>query len=299
MKLPADLIQKLGEVHEEAGSWLETLDDLFRRLEARWDIRVTGLVEELSYHVVAFAEGADGAPYILKLGPPTPESLQEIAALSYYDGDGICRLLATDPEATAMLLERVQPGVSLWNSQDDDLATRACADLLLQLWCPVDDESAFRSLHSWTRALPEYLERHPKDGPLPHDITQKSTILLEELLQEDNEPVLLHGDLHHGNILTATHQPFLAIDPKGIVGARAFDVTAFLRNPEGITQRSDFGRVLDRRITVFSERLELSPREIARWSYVECALSSCWYFRETGKSAQSTQTMAAALERWL
>ena len=44
--------------------------------------------------------------------------------------------------------------------------------------------------------------------------------------------MLLHGDLHHDNILTATREPYLAIDPKGLVGNRAYDVTAAMLNPD-------------------------------------------------------------------
>ena len=166
MTLPPALVQKLREVHDHADPWLDELAALIEKLEEQWNVRVTGLVDELSYHVVAFAEAADGTPYILKMGPPNPESLQEIRALEYYDGDGICCLIAAEPEAVAMLLERVQPGVSLWKVEDDELATHACADLLSQLWRPVEDASNFRSLESWTSARPEHFERYPQSGPL-------------------------------------------------------------------------------------------------------------------------------------
>ncbi len=54
--------------------------------------------------------------------------------------------------------------------------------------------------------------------------------LAQELLLSQGEPVLLHGDLHHYNLLQ--HQDtWLAIDPKGVVGEREFEIGAFLRNP--------------------------------------------------------------------
>ena len=276
MKLPAHLIRTLKGVHPDAEEWLTAFPSYLEQLETAWNIRVLSLVEDLSFNVVALAEGDDGTPYILKMSPPGGEFSRELAALRLYDGDGIAKLIRADEQGGAMLLERLQPGVSFWRTDDDELATRTCAELLLQLWRPVEDMTSLRDLTSWTRALPAYLEQNPNGGALPQNFARKANDLLTELLQEQTDPVLLHADLHHGNILSATRQPYLAIDPKGIVGARAFDVTAFLRNPYDLTKRADFKRVLETRLSIFSEMLGLSKEELARWGYMFCALSSCW-----------------------
>ena len=246
MKLPTHLIRTLTGVHPDAEDWLSAFPAYLEQLEQTWNIRATGLVEDLSFNVVAFAEGDDGTPYILKMSPPSDDFLREIAALELYGGDGIAKLVRADEQGGAMLLERLHPGTSFWRTEDDELATRTCAELLLQLWRPVEDTTPFRNLKSWTRALPAYVEENPNDGTIPRDLARKANALLSELLQEESDPMLLHADLHHGNILAATRQPYLAIDPKGIVGARAFDVTAFLGNPYGVTKRADFERLLAR-----------------------------------------------------
>ena len=44
------------------------------------------------------------------------------------------------------------------------------------------------------------------------------------------EPVVLHQDLHGGNVLRAQREPWLAIDPKPLVGEREFDTASFLRD---------------------------------------------------------------------
>jgi streptomycin 6-kinase len=55
--------------------------------------------------------------------------------------------------------------------------------------------------------------------------------LFRELIASSESPVLLHGDLHHFNILSARRQPWLAIDPKGVAGEPAYEPGALLRNP--------------------------------------------------------------------
>ena len=275
MQLPEHLLKNMREHQKDTDAWLNALPKYLRELEARWQIRTTGLVEDLSFNVVLFAKGKDGTDYILKLSPPGEDISREVAALQTYDGNGINRLINVDLQGTALLLERLNPGTSFWRTPDDDLATRSCAELLLKLWRPAPDEG-FRTLKSWTRALPAYLETHPQGkGFLPHGLVEKANHLLTDLLQT-GERVLLHADLHHGNILSATRAPYLAIDPKGIVGAKGFDVPAFLGNPHGVTTRPDFEGILERRMSIFSEMLGFSTEEIAAWGLVHSVLNACW-----------------------
>jgi streptomycin 6-kinase len=40
------------------------------------------------------------------------------------------------------------------------------------------------------------------------------------LLTTQREKVVLHGDMHHGNVLNFGSRGWLAIDPKGLIGER-------------------------------------------------------------------------------
>ena len=69
-------------------------------------------------------------------------------------------------------------------------------------------------------------------------------------------PVVLHGDLHHFNILAAERQPWLAIDPKGVVGEPVYETGALLRNPwPDLLSLPDPGRILARRVDQLAEEL--------------------------------------------
>ena len=304
MKLPDTLEHNLRDIHEGADVWIANLSDHIRHLEERWQVRVTGLVPDLSYNVVAFAEGLDGAPYILKLSPPNSEFSQEVAALALYDGDGICRLIDADDGVGVMLLERLEPGVSLWRTDisdapGDDHATRTAAAVMQQLWRPVADPRPFRTLVSWSRALPSYLNAHPNgDGPLPHALLDTAHTLLN-LLTDSDDPVLLHADFHHGNVVSATRQPYLAIDPKGIVGPRGYDVGSFLVNPKPaihVAERSELEEASRRRIAIFSEMLDLETQEVAAWGLVHAALEMCWTLEDHGEGWEKSTEVGAILE---
>ena len=111
-------------------------------------------------------------------------------------------------------------------------------------------------------------------------------------------PFCYNADLHHGNILSATRQPYLAIDPKGIVGVRGYDVGTFLLNPFGINKRMDLDELLDARLNIFSEMLGLTKGELASWGFVHALLSACWSIDE-GKTNEGTLFVAGRLERLL
>ena len=111
--------------------------------------------------------------------------------------------------------------------------------------------------------------------------------MLKELLPTEN-PVLLHGDLHHDNILSAAREPYLAIDPKGLVGNRAYDVAAALLNPDTSTlgKNPELVKILERRTSIFSEILTLDKQEILAWGFTHLVLSNIWSLEDHGETWQ-------------
>ena len=292
--LPPALIRAIRDVHDDADPWLEMLPEILARLEAAWHIRVTGLAPHLSYNVVAYAERSDGTPCILKLSPPSDEIICEAEALSYYAGDGICQLLERDDSVSALLLERITPGVSLqelWTPEEDETHTRITAELMRRLCRPVATPNPFRTLTSWASALWENYES------IPAELQGWAQKLLLEL-GPDTDPVLLHADLHHGNILTATKEPFLAIDPKGIVGAKGYDVGTYLLNPVHATAE-DLITLVPKRLELLSEMLGLDRQELAAWGFVHMVLSACWDAEMSGDWEVRALAVARRLERYL
>src|SRR5262249_55531198 len=151
----------------------------------------------------------------------------EINALKSYGGQGAARLL--EHEQSALLLERLQPGQALWQTwseERDDEHTLIAAQLMQTLWRPARKE--FTTTEEWLVALRKYKEQ--PNQPLPKNLVDKAIHLSGDLEKQIDNAVLLHGDLHHGNILS--HQnTYKAIDPKGVIGDKAFEAGTWIRNP--------------------------------------------------------------------
>jgi len=118
------------------------------------------------------------------------------------------------------------------------------------------------------------------------------------LLNTQRDLVLLHGDIHHDNILWGGDDDWVTIDPKGLIGERGFDTGTWMHNPMGFGLRPDLGVHLRKRIATFADQLELDPLRIAQWSFMFLVLSMCWTTEAEGyDDLQSTMNCACEMER--
>jgi streptomycin 6-kinase len=265
----------------EGRSWLERLPALIQSCAERWALTLEAPFD-LSYNYVAPATRADGSEVVLKVGSPSRESATELAALRLYAGRGIVRLLDYDLELGAMLLERLRPGTMLAELEDDERATLIAADVMARLWRPVPAEHPFPSMAEYTSGLNDLRPYFAGgSGPFPAALVERAERLADELLRSMAEPVVLHGDLHHFNILSAEREPWLALDPKGVVGEPACEVGAFLHNPwPQLGSRGSLRRILHRRVDILAERLGLERERIRGWGIAYGVLAAWWSFDE-------------------
>jgi len=294
-QLPATFIYTVSSTFEGGQQWLANLPELITACEALWGLTVRPHFAGLSYNYVAPASMPDGTEIVLKLGVPREELTTEIEALRLYDGRAMCRLVDADAEQGILLLERLQPGHMLTAASDDEEATRIAAGVMRRLWRPLPEEHIFPSVSEWGDGLAKLrAEFGGTSGPFPARLVEMAESLFADLLASSAEPVLLHGDLHHYNILAAEREPWLAIDPKGVSGEPAYEVGALIRNPmPDIYGWSDLERVLARRFDILAELLELDRQRLVAWSVAQQVLSAWWEYEDL-RNDDWRQTMTVA-----
>jgi len=120
--------------------------------------------------------------------------------------------------------------------------------------------------------------------------------LVAELTASAPAPLLLHGDLHHDNILAAERQPWLAIDPKGLIGDPAYETGALLYNPHPLLlDAPDPGRILARRVDQLAEELSLDRARVRGWGLVRAVLSAWWSVGSSDQFREAVMTCAELL----
>jgi streptomycin 6-kinase len=296
--IPDAFAARMVEMSQEAGkAWLQGLPDLLAACQQRWSLRLLPLSHQLSYNYIVPALLADGTPVILKAGVPRPELSREIEALRAYGGSGSVMLLEADAEQGVLLLERLLPGQPLTEVADDARATSIAAQVMRRLWRPLAPGHGFKPASQWALGLGRLHARfHGGTGPLAPALVARAEALFEELLPSQAEPVLLHGDLHHENILSAQRRPWLAIDPKGVAGEPAYEVGAWLRNPmPQLMAWPDLDGILARRIDQLAEELELDRQRLLGWGLAQAVLSAWWSLEDHGHGWEASMQVAEIL----
>jgi streptomycin 6-kinase len=284
---------------EEGAEWLRDLPALLAEYCARWRLTLLPPFPVLTFNYVAPVTRADGASAVLKVGVPRDEIETEIAALRLCDGAGTVRLLEEDTPRGVMLLERALPGEPLSRLEDDDQATAIAADVMRAIWRPAPDPSPFPTVAGWLRAFERVRAMFDgATGPLPEAALTRAEALGRDLLASPpTEPMLLHGDLHHDNIVSAQRMSWLVIDPKGVTGDPCFEVGAFLTNPYERIMSWDpreWPARMARRVDILTERLGFPRERIVAWAVTQATLSAAWGVEDGEDDARCPDRIARA-----
>jgi streptomycin 6-kinase len=258
----------------------------------------------LAAHARAWGLSPDGAPFrtrsswlqpvrdgetaaMLKL-PFEEEERRGGQVLAWFDGRGAARVLRADGEA--VLVERLADDVDLaalaeTSADGDDDACRILCTVVNALHA--DQPAAPPQVHP-LRPWFASLERQAVGDAL----LSKAWSVADQLLAENCEPRVLHGDIHHANVLHDPAQGWRAIDPKGLIGPRGYDYANLLRNP--LTARARDPARLGRLGGIVGEMSGLSRADILRWVLAHAGLSAAWSLEAGDDPAHSLAVATAA-----
>ncbi|MFD0558580.1 streptomycin 6-kinase [Stackebrandtia endophytica] len=289
--VPGSVDSTIRSVFGERGErWLTELPDVVARLCRQWDLEVTGEAMTGGTHsYVAPVRRGDGTAAALKITVPDEENIAEASALYCYDGDDAVRLYAFDVDSKALLLELAVPGTPLvpqhladthLEGQEDQSANVAlgCA-LYRRLWrVPGELPDGYPEfptvvdmVEPWQETLPKAVADHADefDAGLAEEVVRKCG----EVLIPDGPVGIVNRDTHLGNIIAGRRRPWLLIDPKPLLGERAFDA-GFLTLIQ-IESRRDtaFAR---RAVERTAEWLGVSAERVRTWALLRAVEEVSW-----------------------
>lgn len=272
---------------QEGRAWLARLPELVRGCADRWQLTLGHPFDGAQASLAMPATRADGAPVVVKVQFPHRECEHEAAALRRWNGRGAVRLLDHDPERWALLLERCEPGTRL-READPEQALDVLAGLLPRLW--VDADAPFTRLEDEAAWWASTIETDWKAAgrPIARPLVDAALEAIGDLSATQPERVLLHQDLHGDNVLAATREVWLAIDPKPLAGERAFGLAPIVRSHELGHSREAAVRRLD----VLSDRLGVDRERARRWTIAQTVAWSL----DPGAEPHHRETLAWLLE---
>jgi streptomycin 6-kinase len=258
----------------DGAAWLDSLPGIVEACIETWGLRLgpvfgPGSADRLVGYV-AEATLADGTEAVIKVNFPDSECLREPDVLAFWDGHGSVRLLGSLPQHRALLLERLRPGTQLWEVEDDDEATRYAAEAMRRIWRPAPAQHGFDLLSDAAAHWAEVLLRDydAAGAPFERRMLDEALEACRTLPSSQGELVVVHQDLHGGNILQAEREPWLVIDPKPLVGEREFDIASRLRDRRRELTKAHGARLVQSRLDIFVDELGLDRQRARLWGLV-------------------------------
>jgi streptomycin 6-kinase len=224
----------------EVAAWCAAVPALAAEVAGRWGLTLGDRYAYGASSVVLYCSQAGGGRAALKLSPDPAFLTDQAAMLGLFAPSGkVPDVLAVDPAAGAVLLESIEPGTAA-----DELPRPPSA----QTWGEL-----IRALHSAAPAPPgfprdlrgrcdEFFARigrrvaEPAIGlrVRPADL-DRAADRYGVLLDSAPSRVLLHGDLHLGNVLDGgPARGLVAIDPRACVGDPCFDAVDYALDGAGL-----------------------------------------------------------------
>ena len=271
--LPGGVL-KMRDRGEDWSAWVDALPRLVGDLLAEWELAVDGALMNGFCSVVVPVVTADGEPAVLKVSIDfDDESELEHLALQRWHGDGTVLLLRADPHRRAMLLERLHPRDL--TSVGDDEACEVVAGLYRRIHVPALPQ--LRTVTSYLERWAADLDALPADAPIPLRMREQCLSLARDLVADPaSVGSIVHGDLHHMNVLAGDREPWLVIDPKPMSGDPHYEPAPMLWNRWDDIAAGDVRENLRRRFHTIIDAAELDEDRARDWVVVRMVLNASW-----------------------
>ncbi len=295
--IPDAIARSAVAIHGVSGrAWLRRLPNIVAECADHWSLKLEPLFPSLTINFVAPATRADGSRVVLKVSFPDEDFYAEMDALKLFDGQGTARVLEADSRLGAMLLERLLPGSQLSVVFDDRTATSIAAHVMRSTRRPVPQTHSFPVIAAWVEKMSDRSVRYVgSSSRFPIRWVRHALILHNELAASSDGEFVLHGDLHHSNILSSERDSWLAIDPRGLIGEPAAETTPLLFNVLPTKDATRTRQVLTRRVDQLGEELGIERERIRAWGIVRAVLSAFRALEERGNGWEWGISLAEAL----
>jgi len=211
-----------------------------RRKDASHFLKHWNLIQDgdeiLTHSSLLLPVRKNAEPLMLKIVDLHDDEALAWQILKIYNGQGAVFLV--DVSGPAQLLERIIPDEavpdleSMVVSGKEEQALDILCQSIINLQETVREGPSFKPVNSFHSRTLE-MQKHMESRVFPKETQTifESALSCSLKLDKGHSQKLLHGDLHHFNLLNSKTRGWLAIDPKGIYGPREYDFAIPLCNP--------------------------------------------------------------------
>ncbi|MCL2522719.1 MAG: aminoglycoside phosphotransferase family protein [Erysipelotrichales bacterium] len=265
------------KINEYFDSFASTI---FKQLETyvnKWELSNVSLIDYFSVSCLFYCLSEKYGEVVLKIVPNKFEVKTEINTLLIYQNKCFVKIYDYDLEAGVMLLERIVPGTGLRNLSLERRIEIFC-QIFKDLHIKTLENVEFPYYQNWITNMLKFLKEQNEYSRFYFMLLKANEFYLE-LKKTYPENRLLHGDLHHDNILLGANDNYKVIDPKGVIANPIFDIGRFIHNE--LTEESSIQKI-EFIIKIISKELTVPIVVLNKLLYIDVVLGNCWNI-EDGK----------------
>lgn len=256
----------------------KTLQERLLTASRKWGLTQMESIYEKENCAVFGADSAKYGAVILKIGGDAVSMTSEFLALSEMKEKASCQAYEFDGENALLLEERISPGTALKEEADWENRAVVFSHVFDNIHVAPKDETRYKSYLNWVKAASRSVQYH-KNKQLADGMCLAVDNAVK-MFEKYPERLLLHGDLHHENIVRSVTGNYVVIDPKGVVGPPIFDVPRFLLNELGDREDSLEKIHINKMIEKLSRLLGFPEADIYQLFFMEVMLANAWLYED-------------------
>ncbi len=259
--------------------WLSQFESHILKIEKLWNLEPIKPIDNLSFHFVGTSKRkSDGLDVVVKTGCDIESLDRERQWLRHFNGVA-AQVIESDKALGATLMERLVPGTTLKQSREisDDEQTIVLAGMIKELNARTVTSGAFKHISELAKDL-DVLK-----GAVDDRMIDKARRIIADLTLDRSQDRLLHGDLHHDNILKHKYS-WKVIDPHGYVGDPVFEMAVMMYNPlDAYPVNRPLRKTLERRFEILNEHIGFDIQRMKAWAFAAAMISTAWDYGDTKK----------------
>jgi len=241
-----------------------------KKYAKQWNLSNFEQIDYYSINCLFTCLSTEHGACVLKIGTGLETVMSEYYMLKDFNGNGLCKVYESDIDNGILLIERIIPGTQLRDEPNQNIRLNEFCLLFQRLHKPLPDISKYLTYMDWVSNITAFMKTR-SDYITLRDKMIKAEDICRYLWEKYTDRLLLHGDLHHDNVLLGK-DGYCSIDPKGVVGDAVFDIPRFILNEDDWDNEANFNYI----VNTISTKLNILEHDIRALFYVELCMAKCW-----------------------
>ena len=261
---------------------------IIEKYKTQWELSELEFKSELSINsLIFYGVSKRYGKVILKIliNSEFDEDYKEMLALKVFQGEKFCKLYESSFEDKVYLMERIVPANTLYESALRNERIKIASEIFKRLHKADLPDRTFPTYTEWFEAGKEGTKNR-EDCVELYPYLESAERMLTDICKKYSRNLLLHGDLHHENILKNENGGYTVIDPKGVIGDPVFDLSRFILDEFRDDLTSEPKKVVIDFVQKLGDSVGIPCEILLRCLYIETVI---WLFREELANGESLE----------